>query len=100
MGSAKDPNAYGRSWLQLRAGLCGCGRQAAGGGSRWQEALSRKRVLNRAKNIVRDSQARIARFSSAMGTILRASSERIHMTLSIALLAACVANLALVCAWL
>jgi hypothetical protein len=35
-----------------------------------------------------------------MGTILRTSSERIHMTLSIALLAACVANLALVCAWL
>jgi hypothetical protein len=35
-----------------------------------------------------------------MGTILRISSERIHMTLSIALLAACVANLALVCVWL
>jgi hypothetical protein len=98
MGSAKNPNAYGRSWLQLRAGLCSGGRQA--GGCRWQEALSRKRVLNRAKNIVRDSQARIARFSPAMGTILRASSERIHMTLSIALLAACVANLALVCVWL
>ena len=97
MGSAKNPNAFGRSWLQLRAGPCGGGRADR---VAWQEALSRKRVLNRAKNIVRDSQARIARFSSAMGTILRASSERIHMTLSIALLAACVANLALVCVWL
>jgi hypothetical protein len=98
MGSAKNPNAYGRSWLQLRAGAL-----AAAVGLTpvaWQEAMSRKRVLNQAKNIVRDSQARIARFLAAMGTTLRTSSERIHMTLSIALLAACVANLALVCAWL
>jgi hypothetical protein len=39
-------------------------------------------------------------FSPAMGTILPTSCEGIHMTLSIALLAACVANLALVCVWL
>jgi hypothetical protein len=35
-----------------------------------------------------------------MGTIQQTSSERIHMTLSVALLAACVANVVLVCAWL
>jgi hypothetical protein len=39
-------------------------------------------------------------FSPAMGTILQISCERVHITLSVALLAACVANLALVCAWL
>jgi hypothetical protein len=35
-----------------------------------------------------------------MGTILQTSCERVHLTLSVALLAACVANLMLVCAWL
>jgi hypothetical protein len=35
-----------------------------------------------------------------MGTILQTSSERVHVTLMVALLAACVANLALVCAYL
>jgi hypothetical protein len=35
-----------------------------------------------------------------MGTILQTSSERVHVTLTVALLAACVANLALVCAYL
>jgi hypothetical protein len=35
-----------------------------------------------------------------MGTILQTSCERVHLTLSVALLAACVANLVLVCAWL
>jgi len=35
-----------------------------------------------------------------MGTILQTSCERVHLTLSVALLAACVANLTLVCAWL
>jgi hypothetical protein len=35
-----------------------------------------------------------------MGTILQTSCERVHITLSVALFAACVANLALVCAWL
>jgi hypothetical protein len=39
-------------------------------------------------------------FSPAMETILRTSCERVYMTLSVALLAACIANLALVCAWL
>jgi hypothetical protein len=36
----------------------------------------------------------------AMGTIQRTACQRINMTLSVALLAACAANLALVCAWL
>jgi hypothetical protein len=35
-----------------------------------------------------------------MGTILQTSCERVHLTLTVALLAACVANLVLVCAWL
>jgi len=35
-----------------------------------------------------------------MGTILQTSCERVHITLSVALLAACVVNLMLVCAWL
>jgi hypothetical protein len=35
-----------------------------------------------------------------MGTILQTSCERVNLTLSVALLAACVANVALVCAWL
>jgi hypothetical protein len=39
-------------------------------------------------------------FSPAMETILQTSCERVYMTLSVALLAACIANLALVCAWL
>jgi hypothetical protein len=39
-------------------------------------------------------------FSPAMSAILRTSSERVYMTLSVALLAACAANLTLVCVWL
>jgi hypothetical protein len=35
-----------------------------------------------------------------MGTILQTSCERVHLTLTVALLAACVANLMLVCAYL
>jgi hypothetical protein len=35
-----------------------------------------------------------------MGTILQTSCERVHITLTVALLAACVTNLVLVCAWL
>jgi len=35
-----------------------------------------------------------------MGTGLQIFCERVHATLSVVLLAACVANLALVCAWL
>jgi hypothetical protein len=35
-----------------------------------------------------------------MGTILQTSCERVHLTLTVALLAACVANVALVYAWL
>jgi hypothetical protein len=35
-----------------------------------------------------------------MGTILQTSCERVHLTLTVALLAACAANLALVCAYL
>jgi hypothetical protein len=33
-------------------------------------------------------------------TILQTSCERLHLALTVALLAACAANLALVCAWL
>jgi hypothetical protein len=39
-------------------------------------------------------------FSPAMTTIQRTTCECVHVTLSVALLAACLANLALVCAWL
>jgi hypothetical protein len=35
-----------------------------------------------------------------MKTTLQTSCERVHVTLSVALFAACAANLALVCAWL
>jgi hypothetical protein len=35
-----------------------------------------------------------------MGTILQTSFERVHLTLTVALFAACVANLMLVCAYL
>jgi hypothetical protein len=34
-----------------------------------------------------------------MGTILKTSAERLHIGLTVVLLAACAANLALVCAW-
>jgi hypothetical protein len=36
----------------------------------------------------------------AMGTTLKTSGERLHVTLLIALLAACATNLMLVCSWL
>jgi len=35
-----------------------------------------------------------------MSTLFQTSCERIHIALTVALLAACAANLALVCAWL
>ena len=35
-----------------------------------------------------------------MGTMLHESSEGVHLTLAVALLAACLANVMLVCAWL
>jgi hypothetical protein len=35
-----------------------------------------------------------------MRTILTTASERVHIALTVALLAACAANLLLVCAWL
>jgi hypothetical protein len=35
-----------------------------------------------------------------MGTTLHTSCERVHLTLTVALLAACAANVMLVCAWL
>jgi hypothetical protein len=38
--------------------------------------------------------------SSRMTATLKTSCERVHITLTVALLAACAANLALVCAWL
>jgi hypothetical protein len=37
---------------------------------------------------------------AAMTTSPHTSSERVHLTLSVALLAACAANVVLVCAWL
>jgi hypothetical protein len=37
---------------------------------------------------------------SRMRVTLKTSRERVHITLTVALLAACAANLALVCAWL
>jgi hypothetical protein len=37
---------------------------------------------------------------SSMTTTLKTSCERVHITLTVALLAACAANLVLVCAWL
>ena len=35
-----------------------------------------------------------------MGTMLHNSSERVHLTLTVGLIAACLANVMLVCAWL
>ena len=35
-----------------------------------------------------------------MTNVLTPSSERVHLTLTVALLVACAANVALVCAWL
>jgi hypothetical protein len=36
----------------------------------------------------------------AMRSIVQTLCERVHLTLTVALLAACAANVALVCAWL
>jgi hypothetical protein len=35
-----------------------------------------------------------------MGTMLHSASGRVHLTLTVGLFAACLANVALVCAWL
>jgi hypothetical protein len=35
-----------------------------------------------------------------MGTSFKSSGERVHVALTVALLAACAANLLLVCSWL
>jgi hypothetical protein len=35
-----------------------------------------------------------------MATMLHSSSERVHLTLTVGLIAACLANVMLVCAWL
>jgi hypothetical protein len=35
-----------------------------------------------------------------MGTSLEIASERVHLTLTVGLFAACLANVMLVCAWL
>jgi hypothetical protein len=35
-----------------------------------------------------------------MGSILHTASERVHLTLTVSLLAACLANVVLVCVWL
>jgi hypothetical protein len=62
--------------------------------------LSRKRLLNQAKNIVRDSGPRIAGCSAIMATSFTTSGKQVHIVLAVALLAACTANLVLVCSWL
>jgi hypothetical protein len=35
-----------------------------------------------------------------MGTMLHTASDRVHLTLTVGLIAACLANVMLVCAWL
>jgi len=35
-----------------------------------------------------------------MATMLHCESERVHLTLTVGLIAACLANVVLVCAWL
>jgi hypothetical protein len=35
-----------------------------------------------------------------MGTMLHIASERVHLTLTVGLVAACLANVVLVCVWL
>jgi hypothetical protein len=35
-----------------------------------------------------------------MGTMLHTAGERVHLTLAVGLIAACLANVVLVCAWL
>ena len=35
-----------------------------------------------------------------MGSILHTASQRVHLTLTVGLIAACLANVVLVCAWL
>lgn len=35
-----------------------------------------------------------------MGTILHIARERVHLTLTVGLIAACLANVVLVCVWL
>jgi hypothetical protein len=39
-------------------------------------------------------------FSLVMGTTFKTSGEQVHIALTVALLAACAANLVLVCSWL
>jgi len=69
--------------------------------------LSRKRVLNPEKNIFRGSKISCGTLrveSPDAGLAMRIMSQisciRIHTTLSVALLAACAANLALLCVFL
>jgi hypothetical protein len=75
------------------------GSQAAFG----RESLSRKRVLNPPKKpekIIPETPWVESTDVFAMRTMLQTSGERLHIALSVALLAACAANLALVCTWL
>jgi len=66
--------------------------------------VSRKRLLNPIENIMKISSGTLRVESPdaapAMSIISQTSCERIHTTLSIALLVACAANLALLCAFL
>jgi hypothetical protein len=65
-----------------------------------ESRLSRKRVLNPEKKNPRDSPDRIAGWFAVMETTIKTSGEGVHVALSVALLAACAANLILVCSWL
>ena len=65
----------------------------------WQESLSRKRVMNPAKKNPGDSRLESPDVL-AMRTIVQTPCERVQLTLTVALLAACAANVALVWAWL
>jgi len=62
-------------------------------------ALSPDRVLNPGKKNPRDSGPESLDVS-AMTMMPDTSCERVHLTLTVALLLACAANVALVCAWL
>jgi len=63
------------------------------------ESLKRKQVLNPRKIKPETPQVESPDVFAAMGTTLK-TGERLHVALLIALLAACAANLLLVCAWL
>ncbi|THD71140.1 MAG: hypothetical protein E7813_06120 [Bradyrhizobium sp.] len=68
------------------------------------ESLSRKRVLNpggKWQKILRETlRPESPDVSPVMKTIPKTSGGPVHIALTVGLLAACAANLMLVCAWL